>query len=121
MTNFIESLLRCSTKSWSAQTRDRGALRAKPGLLSTSRGNQTALRSEDTSSSFEHFRLFSLSPWASTTPLMQAVGNRGYTGLGEQTLDPGKQKKGDTKESYYICSKSSLPFATLCDLMDDSE
>ena len=34
----------------------------------------------------------------------QAVGNRGYTALGEQTLDPGKQKKGDTKESYYICS-----------------
>ena len=39
--------------------------------------------------------------------MMQAVGNRGYTGLGEQMLDSsGKQKKGDTKESYYICSAS---------------
>lgn len=39
--------------------------------------------------------------------LVQAVGNRGYTALGEQTLDPGKQKKGDTKESYYISSKQA--------------
>ena len=32
---------------------------------------------------------------------LQAIGNRGYTGLGEQILDKsGKQKKGDTKESY---------------------
>ena len=37
--------------------------------------------------------------------MMQAIGNRGYTGLGEQMLDSsGRQKKGDTKESYYICS-----------------
>lgn len=38
--------------------------------------------------------------------ILQAIGNRGYTGLGEQMLDSsGKQKKGDTKESYYICSR----------------
>ena len=45
--------------------------------------------------------------------LLQAIGNRGYTGLGEQILDKsGKQKKGDTKESYYICSKA-LPALSL--------
>lgn len=48
----------------------------------------------------------------------QAVENRGFTPVGEQTLDPGKQKRGDTKESYYICKpeapegseKAKLPF-----------
>ena len=33
--------------------------------------------------------------------------SRGFTPLGEQTLDPKNQSKGDTKESYYIWSKPS--------------
>ena len=28
--------------------------------------------------------------------------NRGYTCLGEETLDPLTQKRGDTKEGFYI-------------------
>ena len=42
--------------------------------------------------------------------VLQAVGNRGYTALGEQILDPEKQTKGDTKEAYYICSALLYPF-----------
>jgi len=30
------------------------------------------------------------------------VLNRGYTAMGEETLDPRSQKQGDTKEGYYI-------------------
>jgi isopenicillin N synthase-like dioxygenase len=48
-----------------------------------------------------------------TACITQAIGSRGYTVLGEQTLDPGKQKKGDTKESFYICSKSIISLTKL--------
>lgn len=34
--------------------------------------------------------------------VLQNEHNRGYTPLGEETLDPAKQKSGDTKEGYYI-------------------
>lgn len=30
------------------------------------------------------------------------VLNRGYTAMGEETLDPSRQSKGDTKEGYYL-------------------
>ena len=38
----------------------------------------------------------------SKRPLFNPVLNRGYTGLGEETLDPEKQSCPDTKEGYYI-------------------
>ena len=31
-----------------------------------------------------------------------ATNNRGWTPLGEETLDPARQSRGDTKEGYYI-------------------
>ncbi len=31
-----------------------------------------------------------------------ATNNRGWTRLGEETLDPSRQSRGDTKEGYYI-------------------
>jgi len=35
-------------------------------------------------------------------PLFDSSLNRGYTSMGEETLDPETQKTGDTKEGYYI-------------------
>lgn len=48
-------------------------------------------------------RLFAL-PHAAKAALRAspATQNRGWTALGEETLDPGQQKTGDTKEGYYI-------------------
>ena len=34
--------------------------------------------------------------------LQDSILNRGYTGMGEQRLDPAHQVKGDTKEGFYI-------------------
>mmetsp|Transcript_14642 Transcript_14642/g.24826 ORF Transcript_14642/g.24826 Transcript_14642/m.24826 type:complete len:323 (-) Transcript_14642:12-980(-) len=34
--------------------------------------------------------------------LSDPVLNRGYTAMGEETLDPARQKRGDTKEGFYI-------------------
>ena len=47
--------------------------------------------------------LFAL-PLESKLPLRAtpARKNRGWTELGEETLDPSTQRRGDTKEGYYI-------------------
>jgi isopenicillin N synthase-like dioxygenase len=45
--------------------------------------------------------LFSLSD-ESKTALSDPVLSRGYTAMSEETLDPQKQKYGDTKEGFYI-------------------
>ena len=36
-----------------------------------------------------------------------SVLNRGYTGMEEETLDPSRQSRGDTKEGYYISENVS--------------
>lgn len=45
--------------------------------------------------------LFAL-PLADKMALLADENNRGYTPLAEETLDPGSQSRGDTKEGYYI-------------------
>lgn len=39
---------------------------------------------------------------------LQDTNNRGYTPFEEETLDVMRQKKGDTKEGYYIGREVSL-------------
>lgn len=47
-------------------------------------------------------RLFEL-PLESKKKLCDPVMTRGYTGMEEETLDPKNQRKGDTKEGFYLC------------------
>lgn len=54
--------------------------------------------------------LFSL-PLEHKLALRDPILNRGYTPLGEETLDPVHQSKGDTKEGYYIGAEEVLDAA----------
>ncbi|GAQ89396.1 2-oxoacid-dependent dioxygenase [Klebsormidium nitens] len=51
---------------------------------------------------FEQCRLFFSLPEAEKMKYLQDSNNRGYTPFEEETLDVTRQKKGDTKEGYYI-------------------
>jgi isopenicillin N synthase-like dioxygenase len=46
--------------------------------------------------------LFQLSEESKRT-LTDPVLSRGYTAMGEETLNPSTQKQGDTKEGFYVC------------------
>lgn len=46
--------------------------------------------------------LFDL-PLETKNSLTDPETSRGYTGMEEETLDPARQTKGDTKEGFYIC------------------
>ena len=46
--------------------------------------------------------------------LSDRVLNRGYTRLGEETLDPANQTRGDTKEGFYIGDEVSGERAGSC-------
>lgn len=41
-------------------------------------------------------------PEASKRTVLQDANSRGWTPMGEETLDPARQRSGDTKEGYYI-------------------
>ena len=54
--------------------------------------------------------LFTL-PGGEKKALSDPVMSRGYTAMGEETLDPENQRRGDTKEGFYI-GKDVLPDST---------
>ena len=47
-------------------------------------------------------RAFFELPEAAKRTVQQDGNNRGWTAMGEETLDPARQTCGDTKEGYYI-------------------
>ncbi len=54
------------------------------------------------SSVFHQSKQFFNLPMSIKQSFTDAELNRGYTSMGEETLDPSKQSEGDTKEGYYI-------------------
>jgi isopenicillin N synthase-like dioxygenase len=63
---------------------------------------QTIISSAQKSEVLEQSEKFFALPEDKKRCLFDAKLNRGYTAMGEETLDPSNQKKGDTKEGYYI-------------------
>lgn len=74
------------------------------GIHNSMNNQRRSLSTEHISKVFEQSKKFFDLPLHVKQQFVDSELNRGYTAMGEETLDPSNQTVGDTKEGYYIAN-----------------